>query len=297
MKTDISNIIDRYKKAKTSSEKGFVDKHVDNVEVTDAPGAESVDKAAKSTSKHDRKKTRQGYEPGEDASVYENFSIINLIDEAIAETIDELDEEERAIVEEMFSTSDGYLEMIESLFEEDDDADDDLKESQLNEVDLKKVSTAKLKQIIKDGEDEKVSITFANLIKSARKELARRGEKLNESLIDLLDEEFPDESQLDESTGAIVGTKVGKIIQDRSKETTKFGGHVNLSIQRGKAVVAHIMKGGKIEHSFNAEITPGGKWKLGRSSMSGAAKDIIGTQKTFSDDIAAKALEAVFNAA
>jgi len=215
MKTEISSIIDRYKKAKTSSEKGFVDKHIDNVEVTDAPGADSIDKAAKETKKYDRKKNRHGYDPGEDGSVYEaeritrkarvtkngsmgkpkfgtaspypndqdmsnvewddgkvsvekntnlnvirpvdegywdnhsgpskhikikkNFSIINMIDEAIAETIDELNEEERAIVVEMFSEPDGYLEMIETLFAEDnydddnyDDDDDEEGKQQLN---------------------------------------------------------------------------------------------------------------------------------------------------------------------
>ena len=159
MSTPLQSILEKYK-AKSGDEQNFMDKHTDNVDQTDGPGAKEVHDGAKKVKKADRKSNRQGYEPEEDAEVYESqqmFSIdeikavlasveleedmidhiedtleeaspayfLQIIDEAVAEFLEEADEEDREILDEMLQTQEGYEELIDMIFEEEDDDDDD----------------------------------------------------------------------------------------------------------------------------------------------------------------------------
>lgn len=152
------NILEKFKKVDggpldpkrsgaDGAEDDFIGKHTDNIEVTDAPvvgGGEShspknPDKMAP------RKKHRKGYEPGEDADVYESTDFMyvdeiaeamdlseetemyfNLIEEAIQEFIEEeASDEEKEVLEAWLQTEEGYSEFIQFIFEEDDDDDED----------------------------------------------------------------------------------------------------------------------------------------------------------------------------
>lgn len=127
---------------KGQGEQDFIDKHVDNVEVTDAPGVKAQGghphNAGAKAKMAPRKKERKGYEPGEDAEVYESDQsfdaiaqllenmdengIANLIDEAIEEFIDEeATEEEASLVLEMLSTDEGTEEFMSWIFEAESD--------------------------------------------------------------------------------------------------------------------------------------------------------------------------------
>lgn len=92
----------------------------------------------------------------------------------------------------------------------------------------------------------------------------------------------------------MAGTKVGKVIADNAKKTSKMGGKVNLSIMRKTTVVAIL---GSAEHIFNATLKSNGSWGPGNSGMKGAPAAVIGSQKTFDDATAAKALQALFDKA
>ena len=146
------------------AEDDFIGKHIDNVDTHDAPvvkdGHPHTPKNPKEMAP--RKKHRKGYEPGEDEEVYESTDFIDiltlkemmnvsdidgedileslsleeanefffqLVDEAIEEYYEEeADEEERAIIEELTSTPEGYQELFFDLLEakdEDDEEDDD----------------------------------------------------------------------------------------------------------------------------------------------------------------------------
>jgi hypothetical protein len=129
---------------KGQGEQDFIDKHVDNVDVTDAPAVKAQKghphDAGSKAKMAPRKKERKGYEPGEDAEVYESeqsfdtlaqileegeldeSSIALLIDEAISEFIDEeASSEEAALVLEMLSTDEGAEEFMSWILEADDD--------------------------------------------------------------------------------------------------------------------------------------------------------------------------------
>lgn len=99
-----------------------------------------------------------------------------------------------------------------------------------------------------------------------------------------------------ESTGKLSGTKVAQVLSKNVKQTTKWGGNVNVSIMRTNTIIAYVMKGGKIQHSFNAKVTPNG-WAVGNSPLFGAPADVTQGKKKFDDETAAKALQALFDVA
>lgn len=68
--SDLLNILEKYK-ARSGDEQNFMDKHTENVQVTDAPGGEKGKEASDKMKKADRKSKRQGYEAGEDEEMYE----------------------------------------------------------------------------------------------------------------------------------------------------------------------------------------------------------------------------------
>jgi len=128
---------------KGDDEQSFIDKHVDNVQVTDGPGVEKENghphNGGEKQAMAPRKKHRKGYEPKEDAEVYETVSfdddlqtimenmtleestdfLFEMIDEAVAEFIDEeATEEEAEIIREMFESEEGCAEFLELMFEE-----------------------------------------------------------------------------------------------------------------------------------------------------------------------------------
>ena len=157
----LNNLLEKFKKVEggpldpkrsgaDGKEDDFIGKHIDNIEVTDGPGVEkekghphnSGEKA-----KFAKRKPHKGYEPGEDAEVYESADegydiedfyaeldeevevdmdmlqedavfFMQIIDEAVAEFIEEeADEEEKAMLEEMMSTDEGVMELLDALFE------------------------------------------------------------------------------------------------------------------------------------------------------------------------------------
>ena len=99
--------------------------------------------------------------------------------------------------------------------------------------------------------------------------------------------------RLDEGV-VMSGTKVGRVIADNVKKTTEMRGKVDVSIFRQKTVVAIL---GSAEHVFNATLKSNGSWGPGNSGMKGAPAAVIGSQKTFDDATAAKALQALFDKA
>lgn len=168
MSDTLKSILEKYK-AKGADEQHFMDKHTDNVQVTDGPGAKEADAAAKKVKKSTRK-PHHGYEPGEDEEVYESvdrFSIediksvlvteeldeeivdriektlleaspayfMQIVDEAVNAFVEEATDEERAILDEMLSTEEGYQELVDLIFEEDDDDDDEDDEDDEDEDD------------------------------------------------------------------------------------------------------------------------------------------------------------------
>jgi hypothetical protein len=162
--SELQRILEKYKKAdatvsragKDSDEQRFVDKHIENVSVFDGPGVAEVEKAAQSVGMVDRN-MEHGYNPGQDAEVYENFSIedlqsvfesididqtiaeevistlkesapshvLKVIDEAVQEYYDDATEEEKEMLDEMLSTSEGYEELLSHIFEEEEEDEDD----------------------------------------------------------------------------------------------------------------------------------------------------------------------------
>jgi hypothetical protein len=134
---------------KGQGEQDFIDKHVDNVDVTDAPAVKAQKghphDAGSKAKMAPRKKHRKGYEPGEDAEVYEsdfeNSDLSQILENVISngseedltafinETIDEFLQteaslEETALLEEMLSTEEGCQEFINWIFEEDEEDED-----------------------------------------------------------------------------------------------------------------------------------------------------------------------------
>jgi hypothetical protein len=68
--SELIDILEKYK-ARSGDEQNFMDKHTENIEVTDAPGGEKGKEASDKMKKADRKSKRQGYEPEEDEEMYE----------------------------------------------------------------------------------------------------------------------------------------------------------------------------------------------------------------------------------
>jgi len=114
-----------------------VDKHVDNVQVTDGPGIEKEKghphNAGEKAKTAPRKKDNKGYEPGEDEKVYEEFDaeemsleestdlVFDLIQEALHEFMnEEATEEEAALLEEVLATEEGCEEFLNIIFEEEE---------------------------------------------------------------------------------------------------------------------------------------------------------------------------------
>lgn len=139
MNNVVKDILEKMKKVedgpldredKGEDEQNFIDKHVDNVEVTDTPVLKKTGghphSAGEKQAMAPRKKHRKGYEPGEDAKVYEELSLeestdimFELIEEAITDFLEEdATEEEAAILSEILSSEENYEEFIDMMFEE-----------------------------------------------------------------------------------------------------------------------------------------------------------------------------------
>lgn len=148
-------ILDPQRSGADGKEDDFIGKHIDNVEVTDGPGVEKEKghphAAGEKAKMAPRTKDRKGYNPKEDAEVYESADegydidqyynidedieeeididmdvlkedavyFMNIFEEAVEEFIEEeADDEEKEMLEEMMSTDEGIMELIDSLFEE-----------------------------------------------------------------------------------------------------------------------------------------------------------------------------------
>lgn len=145
-------ILDPQRSGADGSEDDFIGKHTDNVETTDGPGVEKENghphNAGEKAKMEPRKKHRKGYEPKEDSEVYESADegydiedfyseldedididmdllkedtiyFMNIFEEAVSEFIEEeADEEEKEMLEEMMSTDEGIMELLDALFEE-----------------------------------------------------------------------------------------------------------------------------------------------------------------------------------
>ena len=125
--TDFNSILEKYK-ARSGDEQNFMDKHTDNVNVTDAPGGDTAKKVIDKMKKHDREKTRQGLDPEEEEDMYEsNEHLIEMIDVMIREYYEEdASAEEQEILDEMMSSAEGYQELVDMiLISEDEDEDED----------------------------------------------------------------------------------------------------------------------------------------------------------------------------
>ena len=164
------NILEKYK-ARGEDEQNFADKHTDNVEVTNAPGREGSSEGEK-RKKHNRAKNRQGYEPGEDEEVYE-ARLLDIIDEAISELAEDLDDEERAALYEMIEDDTRYEEFVESVFAEsdlemfleesdEDDEDDEDEDDEEAEVETepkeKKNVTEAADDVLEEGKAAKFKV-------------------------------------------------------------------------------------------------------------------------------------------
>lgn len=133
--SDLNDILEKYK-ARSGDEQNFMDKHTENVQVTDAPYGDTAKKTIEKMKKHDRKKVRQGMEPEEEEAMYESEEqLVDMIDKMIREYYeDDASSEERALLDEMMSSAEGYQELIDMVFEEtekeedeeEDDDDDDV---------------------------------------------------------------------------------------------------------------------------------------------------------------------------
>ena len=125
--TDLNDILEKYK-ARSGDEQNFMDKHTDNVQVTDAPGGDTAKKVVDKMKKHDRKSTRQGLEPEEEEDMYESEEhLIDMIDEMIRDYYNaDASSEEQELLDEMLSSAEGYQELVDMIFEsEDEDEDED----------------------------------------------------------------------------------------------------------------------------------------------------------------------------
>jgi len=141
--------LDQKRSGADGKEDDFIGKHTDNVETFDGPGVAEVEKAIAAVN-HAKRAPHHGYEVDSDEEVYESAEYaefeeseyddetlesldyddddllieedatfyMNLIDEVVETFLEEeADEEEKALLEEMLSTDEGYEEFIDILFE------------------------------------------------------------------------------------------------------------------------------------------------------------------------------------
>jgi len=131
-------------------ENDFIGKHTDNVETFDGPGMKEIDAAVAAVS-HAKRAPHHGYEVDGDEDVYESTDMtyaddieelagmeyddedlmleedqlqedagffMKLIDEVVEEFYnEEADEEEKAMLDEMLATDEGYIEFVDMIFE------------------------------------------------------------------------------------------------------------------------------------------------------------------------------------
>lgn len=131
-------------------ENDFIGKHTDNVETFDGPGMKEIDAAVAAVS-HAKRAPHHGYEVDGDEDVYESLDMtyaddieelagmeyddedlmleedqlqedasffMKLIDEVVEEFYnEEADEEEKAMLDEMLATDEGYIEFVDLIFE------------------------------------------------------------------------------------------------------------------------------------------------------------------------------------
>ena len=131
-------------------ENDFIGKHIDNVETFDGPGMKEIDAAVAAVS-HAKRAPHHGYEVDGDDDVYESVDMtyadeieelagmeyddedlmleeeqlqedasffMKLIDEVVEEFYnEEADEEEKAMLDEMLATDEGYIEFVDLIFE------------------------------------------------------------------------------------------------------------------------------------------------------------------------------------
>ena len=131
-------------------ENDFIGKHTDNVDTFDGPGMKEIDAAVAAVS-HAKRAPHKGYEIDTDDDVYESTDMtyaddieelagmeyddedlmleedqlqedasffMNLIDEVVEEFYnEEADEEEKAMLDEMLATDEGYIEFVDLIFE------------------------------------------------------------------------------------------------------------------------------------------------------------------------------------
>ena len=131
-------------------ENDFIGKHTDNVDTFDGPGMKEIDAAVAAVS-HAKRAPHHGYEVDSDADVYESADMayadeieelagmeyddedlmleedqlqedasffMKLIDEVVEEFYnEEADEEEKAMLDEMLATDEGYIEFVDLIFE------------------------------------------------------------------------------------------------------------------------------------------------------------------------------------
>jgi len=131
-------------------ENDFIGKHTDNVDTFDGPGMKEIDAAVAAVS-HAKRAPHHGYEVDGDDDVYESTDMtyaddieelagmeyddedlmleedqlqedagffMKLIDEVVEEFYnEEADEEEKAMLDEMLATDEGYIEFVDLIFE------------------------------------------------------------------------------------------------------------------------------------------------------------------------------------
>jgi len=128
----------------------FIGKHTDNVDTFDGPGMKEIDAAVAAVS-HAKRAPHKGYEVDSDDDVYESLDMtyaddieelsgmeyddedlmleeeqlqedanffMKLIDEVVEEFYnEEADEEEKAMLDEMLASDEGYIEFVDMIFE------------------------------------------------------------------------------------------------------------------------------------------------------------------------------------
>lgn len=146
-------------------EEDFIGKHIDNVETFDGPGMKEIDAAVAAIDHIKRGPNRHGHEIDTDADVYESTETLylddleelegveyddedlmieeailqkdaaffmKLIDEVVEEFYnEEADEEEKAMLDEMLASDEGYIEFVDMIFEgkvgcDDEGGDEDV---------------------------------------------------------------------------------------------------------------------------------------------------------------------------
>lgn len=132
-------------------ENDFIGKHTDNVAVVDGPGMKEIDAAVAAVDHKKRGPDNHGYEIDTDSDVYESVDMtyadeleelagmewddddlmieeeqlqedsaffMKLIDEVVEEFYnEEADEEEKAMLDEMLASDEGYIELVDMIFE------------------------------------------------------------------------------------------------------------------------------------------------------------------------------------